>query len=71
MNIEPRNTDSAALPANIPPQLMEKWLQLIHRACAARIISYRERMQLLWLYLQVEKSWTAAAEKNSVESRPQ
>ena len=68
MNIDPTKTETAAFPAHIPPQLMEKWLQLIHRACAARIISYRERMQLLWLYLQVEKRYSAGMEDNTAAS---
>ena len=68
MNIDPTKTETAAFPAQIPPQLMEKWLQLIHRACTARIISYRERMQLLWLYLQVEKRCSAGTEDNTAAS---
>ncbi|MFN5692985.1 MAG: hypothetical protein ACK46Z_10825 [Bacteroidota bacterium] len=68
MNIDPTKTETGEFPAHIPPQLMEKWLQLIHRACTARIISYRERMQLLWLYLQVEKRYSAGMEDNTAAS---
>ncbi|MEI8111466.1 MAG: hypothetical protein WCH59_10790 [Chitinophagia bacterium] len=36
-------------------QLMEKWLTLIHRASETKLISYRERMLLLFLYTQIER----------------
>jgi hypothetical protein len=36
-------------------ELMAIWLQLIHKATAKKLISFRERMQLLLLYVEVEK----------------
>lgn len=39
----------------ITKELMDQWLQLIHRATAKKLISFRQRMQLLWLYAAVEK----------------
>jgi hypothetical protein len=48
-------TSSSLSEKAIPAELMEKWLTLIHRASTRRMISYRERMQLLWLYTEVEK----------------
>lgn len=52
--IQPK-TSSSLSEKGIPAELMEKWLTLIHRASTRRLISYRERMQLLWLYTEVEK----------------
>gem|GEM_PF-893602 len=40
----------------LTPQLMEKWLTLIHRATEAKLLTYRERMLLLYLYTQIEKN---------------
>lgn len=39
----------------ITKELMDQWLRLIHRATAKKLISFRQRMQLLWLYAAVEK----------------
>lgn len=39
----------------ITKELMDQWLRLIHRATAKKLISFRQRMQLLWLYTAVEK----------------
>lgn len=41
---------------HLTPQLMEKWLTLIHRATEAKLITFRERMLLLYLYTQIEKN---------------
>ena len=49
-NNEPANNELA-----ITKELMDQWLQLIHRATAKKLISFRQRMQLLWLYAAVEK----------------
>jgi hypothetical protein len=52
-------TTTSNNPANNEPiitkELMDQWLQLIHRATAKKLISYRQRMQLLLLYAAVEK----------------
>ena len=53
-NIQPKPTSSLT-EKPIPAEIMEKWLTLIHRASSRRLISFRERMQLLWLYMEVEK----------------
>jgi hypothetical protein len=42
-------------PNTLTPQLMEKWLHLIHQATETKLITYRERMMYLYLYLQIEK----------------
>ncbi len=50
INNDPANNEPA-----ITKELMDQWLQLIHRATAKKLISFRQRMQLLWLYTAVEK----------------
>ena len=50
INNDPANNEPA-----ITKELMDQWLQLIHRATAKKLISFRQRMQLLWLYKAVEK----------------
>jgi hypothetical protein len=54
MENTPGNNPSNHEPA-ITKELMDQWLQLIHRATAKKLISFRQRMQLLWLYAAVEK----------------
>jgi hypothetical protein len=47
--------ETTPTPNTLTPQLMEKWLQLIHQATETKLITYRERMMYLYLYLQIEK----------------
>ena len=52
-----QSTTNASLSNNqlLSTELMANWLQLIHKATEKKLITFRERMQLLLLYVVVER----------------
>lgn len=54
-----QSTTNTSLSNNHFPsaELMANWLLLIHKATEKKLITFRERMQLLLLYVEVERKF--------------
>jgi len=59
LSMKKQSTTNTSLSNNHFPsaELMANWLQLIHKATEKKLITFRERMQLLLLYVEVERKF--------------